>query len=119
MGKMVFAVLRALAELERSLILERVIAAYAMLVCRANDWVAAAGFSSPGGRFRAARGRSDVARHCQAMPCVKDYGDHSLALSNCRVIGDLPASAIARSPPGPPPGFSYGTTKLTEVPQFA
>jgi hypothetical protein len=39
--------------------------------------------------------------------------------SSRRVIRDLPASAIARSPADQPPGFSYGTTELTEVPQFA
>ena len=45
-------------------------------------------------------------------------GDIDWSASNRRVIRD-PASAIARSPADHPPGFSYGTTKLTEVPQFA
>jgi len=99
---MIFTLLGAVAELERSLIVERVKAGLRNARAKGKRLGAAAGFGFRDEDSAAARRGSDAARHCQAQPVLQDDGDQGpevaiAALSTRPSLPRLSADHRARS----------------------
>jgi DNA invertase Pin-like site-specific DNA recombinase len=97
MGKVVFTVLGAVAELERSFIVERVKAGLRNARAKGQAIRQAAGFR--GENAGTARGRSDLTRHRKALPGLKDDGNQGLELAIAALSASFSLPRLRAAPP--------------------